>query len=55
MGTSTCLLCFLLDFLLAIPVSMFLGSMCFPEGPYLPSREATDVTESVQEKLVNGN
>ena len=38
-----CLLDFFLDFLTTIPVSLFLGSTCFPEGPFLPPREATDV------------
>ena len=44
MCTSTCLLGFFLDFLVKIPVSLFLGSVCFPESSFLPSPEKTDVT-----------
>ena len=43
-GTSICLLAFFLDLVVTIPFSLFPGSMCFPEGPFLSSREATDVT-----------
>ena len=44
MGSSTCLLGFFLDLLVAMPVRLFLGSTCFLEGPFLPSWEATNVT-----------
>ena len=36
--------CFFLHFLVTIPVSLFLGGACFPESPFLPSRNAMDVT-----------
>ena len=37
MDTSTCLLRFFLDFLVTMPVSLFLGRPSFLGGPFLPS------------------